>query len=170
MAKGWLDIKSAVVADTVYCDGSLVAKDVALTLPGITFQTAEVQSMGAMELPLYHLVEQMDLAITKVGLDLGLAKMFRLGKLSIEVRWVQTATKADGTTKPEGCKAFLSVLPKAVGEIGLEIGESTEVEGTYSTMRYQLYVGGKEILLIDRMAGKLRINGVDYSSEYNSLL
>ena len=34
MAK-WLDIKGPVVADTVYADSTLVAKDVAFTLPGI---------------------------------------------------------------------------------------------------------------------------------------
>ena len=36
MAK-WLDIKGPVVADTVYADSTLVAKDVAFTLPGIEF-------------------------------------------------------------------------------------------------------------------------------------
>ena len=40
MAK-WLDIKGPVVADTVYADSTLVAKDVAFTLPGIEFLTGQ---------------------------------------------------------------------------------------------------------------------------------
>ena len=50
MAK-WLDIKGPVVADTVYADSTLVAKDVAFTLPGIEFLTADVQAMGNMTVP-----------------------------------------------------------------------------------------------------------------------
>lgn len=48
----WLDIKGPVVADTVYDGGVLVAKDVAFTLPGIEFLTADVQAMGNMTVPL----------------------------------------------------------------------------------------------------------------------
>ena len=32
----WLDIKGPVVADTVYADNTLVAKDVSFTLPGLS--------------------------------------------------------------------------------------------------------------------------------------
>ena len=44
----WLDIKGPVVADTVYADGVLVAKDVAFTLSGIEFLTADVNSMRTL--------------------------------------------------------------------------------------------------------------------------
>ena len=40
----WLDIKGPVVADTVYADNTLVAKDVAFTLPGLEFMTAAPQT------------------------------------------------------------------------------------------------------------------------------
>ena len=42
----WVDIKGPVVADTVYSDNMLVAKDTSFTLPGIEFLTADVQAMG----------------------------------------------------------------------------------------------------------------------------
>jgi len=67
----WLDIKGAVVADTVYADNVLVAKDVSFTLPGIEFVTADVQAMGNMTVPLVGLLENMELAITKIGVDMG---------------------------------------------------------------------------------------------------
>lgn len=74
MAK-WLDIKGPVVADTVYADSTLVAKDVAFTLPGIEFLTADVQAMGNMTVPLIGLLENMELSITKIGVDNGLRRM-----------------------------------------------------------------------------------------------
>lgn len=167
---GWLDKKSAVVADTVYCDGKLVARDVSFTLPAITFMTADVQAMGTLSFPIYGLIEDMEAAITKIGLDLGLAKLLRLGKKVLEFRWVQTRVKADGSTGPEGCKAFLTVAPKSLGEISPEIGSPTEIESTYAVMREQIYVDGKELLLVDRLARKLRVDGVDLAGSLESLI
>lgn len=106
MAK-WLDIKGPVVADTVYADSTLVAKDVAFTLPGIEFLTADVQAMGNMTVPLIGLLENMELSITKIGVDNGLRRMNRLEKQSFEFRWVQNVVKSDGSTATEGCKAFV---------------------------------------------------------------
>ena len=71
----WQDIKGPVVADTVYSNNVLVARDVSFTLPGIEFLTADVQAMGNMTVPLVGLLENMELAITKVGLDDGLKKL-----------------------------------------------------------------------------------------------
>ena len=89
MAK-WLDIKGPVVADTVYADSTLVAKDVAFTLPGIEFLTADVQAMGNMTVPLIGLLENMELSITKIGVDNGLRRMNRLVE-------VGSATEAENT-------------------------------------------------------------------------
>lgn len=110
MAK-WLDIKGPVVADTVYADSTLVAKDVAFTLPGIEFLTADVQAMGNMTVPLIGLLENMELSITKIGVDNGLRRMNRLKKQSFEFRWVQNVVKSDGSTATEGCKAFVRTMP-----------------------------------------------------------
>ena len=48
----WMDLKGPVVADTVYSDNTLVAKDVSFTLPGLEFMTADVMAMGNMTVPL----------------------------------------------------------------------------------------------------------------------
>ena len=115
MAK-WLDIKGPVVADTVYADSTLVAKDVAFTLPGIEFLTADVQAMGNMTVPLIGLLENMELSITKIGVDNGLRRMNRLEKQSFEFRWVQNVVKSDGSTATEGCKAFVRTMPGSFPE------------------------------------------------------
>lgn len=144
MAK-WLDIKGPVVADTVYADSTLVAKDVSFTLPGIEFLTADVQAMGNMTVPLIGLLENMELSITKIGVDNGLRRMNRLKKQSFEFRWVQNVVKSDGST-------------------------ATEAENTYNVTRLQIYANGVEICCVDRLAQILRINGEDYMSQINNLL
>ena len=166
----WLDIKGAIVADTVYSDNKLVAKDVGFTLPGITLQAGDVQAMGTMSVPLVGLLDDMELAITKIGIDLGLGKLSRLEKQNIEFRWVQSVVKSDGSSTVEGCKAFVRCIPKALPGIGVELGSASENELTYGVSRVQIYCGGSEYLLVDRLSQILRIDGKDYMSSISSLL
>lgn len=166
----WLDIKGPVVADTVYADGTLVAKDVAFTLPGIEFLTADVQAMGNMSVPLVGLLENMELAITKIGMDNGLSRMNSLKKQNFEFRWVQNVVKNDGSFSTEGCKAFVRTMPGTFPETGVEIGSAPEHENTYNVTRMQVYANGEEILCVDRLSQILRINGEDYMSKITNLL
>lgn len=166
----WMDIKGAIVADTVYADGKLVAKDVGFTLPSVALQTADVQAMGTMSVPLVGLLDDMELAITKIGIDLGLSKLSRLEKMNIEFRWVQNVVKSDGKSSAEGCKAFVRCMPKSLPGIGVEIGGASENELTYGVSRVQIYCAGTEYLLVDRLSQKLRIDGKDYMDGITKLL
>lgn len=166
----WLDIKGPVVADTVYADGELVAKDVAFTLPGAEFMTADVQAMGNLSVPLIGLLEHMELSITKVGVDLGLKKLNKLEKQTLEFRWVQNVVKADGSTGTEGCKAFVRTMAGNLPELGVEVGNATEAEKTYGVTRMQIFANGDEICCIDRLSQILKVNGKDYMAEINNLL
>ena len=166
----WQDMKNAVLADTCYCDNQLAAKDVSVTLPAVNFLTTEVKAMGSMDVVLAGLMEAMEATITKVGVDIGLGRMSTPTKHNYEFRWAQNVLKADGTTAPEGCKAFITGVPKGFGSIGLEIGSNTENEIAIGCTRYQLFCGGAEILCIDRLSGICRINGVDYYANISSLL
>ena len=166
----FMDIKGPVVADTVYADKQLVAKDVAFTLPGIVFLTADVKAMGDMTVPLIGLLENMELAITKIGLDKGLSRMNRLEKQNFEFRWVQNVVKADGSQKVEGCKALVRTLPGSTPEMGVEVGSASEHENTYNVTRMVIYVGGVEFLCVDRLASVLRVDGKDYMGQTNKLL
>lgn len=166
----WQDMKNAVLADTCYCDNQLAAKDVSVTLPAVNFLTTEVKAMGSMDVVLAGLMEAMEATITKVGVDTGLGRMSTPTKHSYEFRWAQNVLKADGTTAPEGCKAFITGTPKGFSSIGLEIGSNSENEIAIGCTRYQLFCGGAEILCIDRLSQICRINGVDYYSNIASLL
>ena len=166
----FLEITGPVIADTVYADNTLVAKDVGFTLPGINFLTGTVKAMGDMEVPLIGLLENMQVTITKIGVDKGLGSMNRLEKQNLEFRWVQSVVKADGSASSQGCKAFVRTLPAGFPELGVEVGESTEAENTYNVTRVEIYVSGKEIVYVDRLAGILRINGKDYYGAIANLL
>ena len=166
----WQDIKGGVIADTVYDNKELVAKDTAFTLPGLEFLTATVQAMGNMDVPLIGLLENMQLAITKIGIDMGLGRMNRLEKHEFEFRWVQNVVKSDGSVAVEGCKAFIRTMPGSFPELGVEIGNPSEAENTYNVTRMQIYAGGEEIVLVDRLNQILRVDGVDYMKAISNLL
>ena len=72
MANLWLDLKGPILADTVYINGVLVAKDVTITLPAVTHVTADYKAMGTYTAPMTGQIEGMEAAITKIGIDKGL--------------------------------------------------------------------------------------------------
>ena len=166
----FVPIQGPVIADTVYVDNKLVAKDVAATLPEITPVTVDLQVMGTMSLPIWQLLENLEAAITKIGIDYGLRAMIKPDMKPIEFRWVQTVTDATGVSKNVGCRAFLSCIPNKIPGISLAIGEQSESECTFSVTRYGLFVDGEEMFLIDRLAGIVRIDGKDYASEIEAML
>lgn len=167
-----IDIRGPINADTTYIDGQLVARNTTITLPEVSHVTATVQAaLGEHELPLYGLVEAMESTIKKIGADEGLAKMLMMEPRTFEHRWVQQVTKTDGSSSVEGCKAFIRGIPKiAVPSIEINPGDSVEVDVPLSVTRYQLFVGGEEICLIDKLSGICRINGKDYAESVNNLL
>lgn len=166
----FIPINGPVVANTAYVDNTLVARDVAVTLPEVTPQSTDVQAMGTLSLPIWQLIENMEAAITKIGLDKGLRSMLRPEPLALEIRWVQTVTDAGGATKEVGCKSFMRGIPNKIPGVSLTVGEASENEVTMTLTRYQLFVDGQEMFLIDRLAGIVRIAGKDYADALGSLL
>ena len=170
MSKAFVPIVGPVVADTAYVNNRLVARDVAVTLPEVAPSTVDVQAMGTMSLPVWQMLENMELAITKIGVDMGLSKMVKPGSIPIEIRWAQTVTDANGNTKNVGCKAFLRCLCSKLPSAELEVGSASEAELTYTVTRYQLVIDGEEAWLVDRLAGICRIGGTDYAADLQNML
>lgn len=166
----FVTICGPVLADTVYSGNTLVAKDVGVNLPEVTPQTADLEAMGTLSIPMWQRLEDMETTITKIGADLGLRKMISGNKLAIEVRFVQSVTQADATIREIGCKAFLTLIPKSIPGIELAVGEASENEVSYTTLRYQLYVDGREMWCVDRLSCICRINGVDYGAKIKRYL
>ena len=165
----FMNICGPVVGTTAYSEGKLVARDTAITLPEVTPLTADLQAMGTFSLPIWQLIENMETAITKIGVDMGLSALIKPDMKPLEFRWVQTVTDANGVTTNVGCKAFIKGIPNKIPGIGVAVGEASENECTIATTRYNLFVDGQEMFLIDRMAGIVRIAGKDYA-DINSLL
>ena len=166
----WIDIRGPIVADTVYVDGKLVAKDVAFTLPEVSPKTSTFAAMGDVEMPVPGNINAMEATITKIGVDKGLGSMVKLQSKILEIRFVHDVKKGDGTTKVEGCKAFMRCTPKGIPGISGTIGSNSENEVAVGVTRYQLFAGGEELWLIAQLNGIMRIDGVDYMKPINSLL
>lgn len=166
----FIDIKGAVLADTVYKDGELVGREITVTLPDVSFATAEHKAMGTLELPMLGQLEAMEASVTKTGYDKGVAQLAQPEAANLEFRFVHDVINSDNVSTPEGCKAFMRAVPKILPGGDLEPGSKTEQQITFAVSRYQLIVGGVEICLIDQLKGILRINGKDYAKSINSLL
>lgn len=165
----FVNICGPVIGTTAYSEGKLVARDTAITLPEVTPVTADLAAMGTLSLPIWQLLENMETAITKIGADMGLRSLIKPDMKPLEFRWVQTVTDANGSTKNVGCKAFIKGIPNKIPGIGITTGEASENECTIATTRYNLFVDGVEMFLIDRLAGIVRIAGKNYA-DIDSLL
>lgn len=160
----FVPISGPVVASTVYVENQLAARDVSISLPEVAAVMVDVQATGSLSIPIWALIENMEMTINKIGVDKGLRTMIKPGSQNIESRFVQTVTEASGVTRNVGCKAFTRVLSQKIPGIAPAIGEASENECAYTVTRYQLFVDGEEMFLIDKLAGIVRIGGVDYAS------
>ena len=166
---GSLNLNGPILASKVLCDKAVVAEDVKFTLPEATLQTVEHQALGKIELPI-PLTDALEAGISSIGFDKGFYKMLGLENKTFEFRYVQNVLKPSGEQKKIGCKAFIKGIAKNIPGGDLEIGSTYEGAITIAVLRYQLYVDGKEVVLIDKLKGILKINGKDYAKEINNLL
>lgn len=166
----FVPISGPVLADTVYCDNKLTARDVAITLPEVVPMTVDLPAMGTFTMPVWQMLEHMEAAITKIGVDSGFRSMIKPDMKPFECRWVQTVTDANGNTKNVGCKAFLRGIPNKIPGVSVAVGSPNEGEITIALTRYALFVDGVEVFLIDRLSNIVRIGGKDYAADISSML
>lgn len=165
-----LDRKGTILGTTAYVNDVLVAEDVTISLPEVTPKTQTLNAMGEIELPL-PLIEAMEASVTKVGIDKGFLKLIVPESRKFEFRWAQSVIKADGTQKNEGCKAFITGVPKIVFPGGdIAPGENYEGAIPIAVTRFQLFVNGNEYILVDKLKGQYKINGKDYAKGIKNLL
>lgn len=170
MAGLFVPISGAVTGTTAYVNNVLVARDAAITLPDVTPMTVTLPLMGEMEFPLWPLIGNMQATVTKVGIDVLSATMIAPDLTPVEFRWAQQVMQVDGTSRTVGCKAFMNGMTATLPGGSSEVGSPAENDFTFNLMRYRLVIDGQEVVLIDRIAGKVVINGRDYTSAQNALL
>lgn len=165
----FVKITGPIEASTIYSGSgqnkTLVACDANVTLPEVAPVTADVNGiMGTGSIPLAGVIEDMEMTITKVGVDRNLALLTKPGMHEVEVRWVQDEIDANGNTSKVGCKAFMNVLAKTLMPgASLEVGASSENDTTFEVTRYRLLINNEEVFLIDRFSKILKVLGVDYA-------
>jgi phage tail tube protein FII len=164
-----LEKMGAVLASKVLCDNTVVAEDVNLTLPDITFTTVEVNGLGKVNVPTC-LTEAMQSTVSAVGMDKGFFNMLGLKSKTFEYRFVKNLLDTSGDTGVRGYKAFLKGIPSNIPGGSVEPGSSWSGDVTFEVTRYQLYADGVEKILIDKLKSICKINGVDYAKDINSLL
>ena len=170
MANLWLDLKGPILADTVYVDGVLAAKDVTTALPPATLETADFKAMGTYTAPLPGQIEAMEASITKIGIDLGLRRHPQPTSTTTPPHWAQHVKPSDASTQTEGCKAFLRCVSKGIPGLNVDPGNASETEIALAVSRYQLFVAGNEYWLIDQLNTIMRVGGVDYAKDIRSVL
>ena len=166
----FVPICGPVVADSIYVDGKLVARDVAVTLPEVAATTYEIQAMGVMTMPDWSRLADMETTVSKNGIDKNLALMSTPGAKRLEIRGVQPVTDAGGNIRNVGFKAEIVGYSNKIPSLGVSVGDPTESELTYATTRYRLFVDNEEMWCLDRLAYICRIDGIDYADKINSLL
>lgn len=169
MSKKFVKICGPITGVTVYVNNTLAARDVTVTLPEVTAIAVDVQAMGTLSLPIWSMLDNMELAIAKIGIDKGLRSMITPDAQNYEARFVQTVTDENGNTTNVGCKAFMKGIANKIPGIAVTMGEASENEATITVTRYQLMVDGQEMFLIDRLAEICRIGGKDYAKVNNLL-
>lgn len=155
---------------TVYDDGNIASSDMVSTLPGVAFETFDINTpLGTMSMSSLMKIADEALVLSQQGVrktSLSAPKQHKL-----EIRFVEDCIDADGTVKPCGCKAFFTATPRTLMPgYGIENGATSEGDIEYTWTSYRLVIDGEEVLKINRLTGDIYYNGKDYSSAYRKLL
>jgi phage tail tube protein FII len=159
-----------VLANAVYANNRLVAEDVSVTLPAVTFATSDYAALGTLTLPNRAALENMEFSVTKAGIGRDLAALGSPDMVNYEVRGVQDELRPDGSMRAVAFKAFIRAVSGGLPGVEISIGEAGENEITGNAVAYRLVVDGTEVCNIDRTAQKLVIGGKDYYRQILSLL
>ena len=162
------------VEDHRLLDGKKKCEDVTkIDLPTIEHPTTSVKSAGMVmdvDIPNMYHFNAMEIAIHhNNGTNCrGLAKP---GTHNIEARVArQNYVTSKGVVDLEVVKVRVKCSHKSTEKGSIETGNPYGSTEKYSVLRYEEEWDGETWYLIDSSAGKIIIEGVDYSSELSSLL
>lgn len=165
------NLKGAVLASSVYCDGFQIAVNATINLPEVAPETTEVTAAGGtLELPVTSKISAMEASISKQGIDRDWLNALQQKPYDLIVNIVQQSVGADGTNTPEHIKAFLRVVPKAIPAIEASYGELMEQEISLAVLSYKLVVNGSTYFHIDPVKGIFKVNGKDYNADILSMI
>ena len=170
-----IDVLGHVKGCTVYATKDGVPNefpatiDAEINLPQITHPTSTMQSMGDMDVADQTRVNAM---VTTISCEPSViqSELLGYGVQSYIIRWGQEVKKANGEFDLVPFIAYISGIPSEDTSSTVRPGENTTGTISINTFKYRLLCDGKEIRYVDRLAGKLKINGIDYRQKLDSML
>ena len=160
-------IKSTIVAGRSFDDGvELFAAVVSVDLPGITLATVDIKGpgvMGTIAVPSTGQLDNMEHVVHIRGAGTNTERLARPGQHKQEFRYVQdNYDPATGVMKQDQIKIFLDGLFREMDGGSVEQGAAIERSVTYNTRRMQVFINGRETVLIDKTQQQWVIDGVDH--------
>lgn len=161
------DYAGPVLADKVYVNGVMAARDVEIELPEVKFGTGSFYATGDMDFPVPAMVENMELTIKKIGEDKGLLSMLNAAtkKKTIECRWVNDCILQNATSQNQTCRAYMDVLSQGAPAKTVKPGEAEEMECKFTVVSYKLMVGSQIVTYVDKLKHKVVTGGEDVYSD-----
>lgn len=162
------------VEDHKLLDDNNVIEDVTTVgLPTIEHPTTSVKAAGMVmdvDIPNMYHYNAMELEVShNNGTNCKL--LARPGNHTLEFRVARDIYDAvAGETDLELVKVIVRGAHKSTEKGDIETGNPYGSTEKYSILRYEEEINGETTTLIDATGGKIKINGVDYSSKLNSLL
>ena len=155
-------------------DGKRTVEDVTqVTPPTLEHPTQEIKSSGMIakvDMPNIAQFNAMELEIAHNN-GKNCNHLADPGMHNIEFRVARQDYRiAKGAISYEGFKIRAKCVHKSTQKGSIETDNPYGSTEKYSVLRYEEEVNGEVWTLIDAMAGKIRINGVDYGSDIESLL
>ncbi len=165
--------KVAVVASKMRVNGNEIGTMTGVEMPSITLGTQDVQGsglMGTLSLPSTGQFESMEMKFDLRGLSGDHALLMQPGALDIALLFAQDTVSVQAGIVPEGCKVYAKTVFKSYEPGSVKNGEPSEGSVTHEVLRLQIFVAGREILLIDKTAYIYRVNGIDRAADLRALI
>lgn len=162
--------KVAVIANLLKRNGKAIAKDVSVEFTLPAFARGEMQNSGTDETPLLMFDGAMEAKITCKGIDKSVVDIAAPFTARYKLTECQQINLIEGSPAVE--QAEFVVKGKGAGPMShsSSVGEGSDAEFTVVLSRYEEYLNGDEMVLIDRDLGICRINGIDYFAIKTAML
>lgn len=141
------------------------------TLPDIEFDDAEMEGaglLGTVNLPNPFAVGDIEIEIT--GKSYSGMKILFNQDVEVRLNWAEDAVQTGGTTEYIGTTVIAKGRPKSLPGSDIKKGEGKEIKATLGCYYYKLMENGTTMFEINKLTGKLVINGTDISSKLNKAL
>jgi len=161
-----------VIQHNVLVDNEALDDVTGFELPSIEISTSELSGagiMGTISMPTTGQLGALELTISYRS-NIGKSRLVKPGIRNIEIRLAQDYMTPEGAMLPKGSKIFCTGLFKSSQGGSVENNNPTEGNAVYEVIRYRHIVDGVETLLIDKLAGIYKVNGVDYMQSVNAVL